>query len=86
MRVGEALSCATRLKALRLLSGSEKTVTELSKALEGTEANASAQVKILSRAGLLEHRYEPGLHGIRKYSKTKVKHIIIDLETIVKQV
>jgi predicted transcriptional regulator len=48
--------------------------------LGGTEANASAQIKILFDSGLLECRYEPGQHGLKKISRTKVKRIIIDLE------
>jgi len=57
----------------------EKDVTRVAKHLGGTEANASAQIKILFEAGLLECRYEPGQHGLKKISKTKVKKIIIEL-------
>jgi predicted transcriptional regulator len=80
LHVGRALSSATRLKILRLLSDSEKDVTRVARHLGGTEANASAQIKILFEAGLLECRYEPGQHGLKKISRTKVKRIIIDLE------
>ncbi len=55
-------------------------VTRVAKHLEGTEANASAQIKILFESNLLECRYEPGQHGLKKISRTKVKRIIIDLE------
>ncbi len=80
IRVGRALSSATRLKVLKLLLEGEKDVTRVAKYLNGTEANASAQIKILYEAGLLECRYEPGQHGLKKISKTKIKRIIIDLE------
>ncbi|MHA1245881.1 MAG: ArsR/SmtB family transcription factor [Candidatus Thorarchaeota archaeon] len=79
-RIGRALSSGTRLKILRLLLESEKDVTRVARHLGGTEANASAQIKILYEAGLLECRYEPGQHGLKKISRTKVKRIIIDLE------
>ncbi|MGY5874198.1 MAG: ArsR family transcriptional regulator [Candidatus Thorarchaeota archaeon] len=79
LRIGRALSSGTRLKILRLLLQGEKDVTRVAKHLGGTEANASAQIKILFEAGLLECRYEPGQHGLKKISKTKVKRIIIDL-------
>lgn len=55
-------------------------MTRVAKFLEGTEANASAQIKILFEAGLLECRYEPGQHGLKKISKTKIKRIVIEFE------
>jgi predicted transcriptional regulator len=80
LRIGRALSSATRLKVLRLLLQGEKDVTRVARHLGGTEANASAQIKILSEAGLLDCRYEPGQHGLKKISKTRVKRVIIDLD------
>ncbi len=80
LRIGRALSSATRLKVLRLLLQGEKDVTRVARHLGGTEANASAQIKILYEAGLLDCRYEPGQHGLKKISKTKVKRVILDLE------
>lgn len=80
LRIGRALSSATRLKILQLLLSGEKDVTRVARQLGGTEANASAQIKILSDANLLECRYEPGQHGLKKISKTRIKRIIIDLE------
>ncbi len=80
LRIGRALSSGTRLKILKLLLKGEKDVTRVARHLGGTEANASAQIKILQEANLLECRYEPGQHGLKKISRTKVKRIIIDLE------
>ena len=62
LRIGRALSSRTRLKILRLLLQKDKdaNVTEVARHLGGTEANASAQIKILNEAGLLDCRYEPG--------------------------
>ena len=82
LRIGRALSSKTRLKILRLLLEKDKdaNVTEVARHLGGTEANASAQIKILYDAGLLECRYEPGQHGLKKISKTKIKKITIDLD------
>ncbi len=79
LRIGRALSSGTRLTILRLLLEGEKDVTRVATKLGGTEANASAQIKILYEAGLLDYRYEPGQHGLKKISKTKIKRIIIDL-------
>ncbi|MDH4214194.1 MAG: ArsR/SmtB family transcription factor [Candidatus Odinarchaeota archaeon] len=80
LRIGRALSSATRLKVLKLLLQGEKDVTRVARHLGGTEANASAQIKILYEAGLLDCRYEPGQHGLKKISKTKVKRVILDLD------
>ena len=80
LKVGRALSSGTRLRILKLLLDGEMDVTRVAKNLEGTEANASAQIKILFESNLLECRYEPGQHGLKKISRTKVKRIIIDLE------
>jgi DNA-binding transcriptional ArsR family regulator len=80
LRIGRALSSATRLKVLKLLLQGEKDVTRVARHLGGTEANASAQIKILYEAGLLDCRYEPGQHGLKKISKTKIKRVILDLE------
>jgi len=79
LRIGRALSSSTRLKILQLLLDGEKDVTRVATHLGGTEANASAQIKILYEAGLLDYRYEPGQHGLKKISKTKVKRIVIDI-------
>lgn len=79
LRIGRALSSGTRLKILKLLLDGEKDVTRVATHLGGTEANASAQIKILYDAGLLDYRYEPGQHGLKKISKTKIKRIVIDL-------
>ncbi|UCH04453.1 MAG: helix-turn-helix domain-containing protein [Candidatus Thorarchaeota archaeon] len=80
LKIGRALSSGTRLKILRLLLQEEKDVTRVARHLGGTEANASAQIKILHESKLLDCRYEPGQHGLKKISWTKVKRIIIDLE------
>lgn len=80
LRIGRALSSGTRLKILKLLLQGEKDVTRVARHLGGTEANASAQIKILKEADLLDCRYEPGQHGLKKISKTRIKKIIIDLD------
>jgi DNA-binding transcriptional ArsR family regulator len=80
LRIGRALSSGTRLKVLKILLQGEKDVTRVARHLGGTEANASAQIKILKEADLLDCRYEPGQHGLKKISWTKIKRIIINLE------
>jgi predicted transcriptional regulator len=79
VRVGRSVSTDTRLRILRLLLQDERSITEIAQAIGATEANASAQVKVLLESGLLECRYEPGKHGLKKLCRTRVKQIIIDL-------
>ncbi len=50
LRIGNALSSRTRLKILKLLLEGEKDVTRIAQHIGGTEANASAQIKILYEA------------------------------------
>jgi predicted transcriptional regulator len=79
LQVGQAFSSPTRLKILRFLKERELTVTGVAAAIGMTEANARAQIKILLEAGLIECRYEPGIHGLRKLCRASVEQVIIDV-------
>ncbi|MFQ5834040.1 MAG: ArsR/SmtB family transcription factor [Candidatus Thorarchaeota archaeon] len=78
-QIGKALSSPTRLKILQLLLKEELNVTAVARALRMTDANASAQVKILLDSGLLECRYEPGMHGLKKLCRASVNRIDVHL-------
>jgi len=54
-------------------------ISSIAKRMKQTEANTSAQIKYLEKAGVLDSRYEPGAHGVRKVCKTKVKKIILNI-------
>ena len=54
-------------------------ISNIAKLMKQTEANTSAQIKFLEKAGVLESRYEPGAHGVRKVCKTKVKKIVLNI-------
>ncbi len=75
--VAKAIASDTRWKILKLLSEKEYDISRLADAMQQTEANVSAQVKHLERAGLIECHYEPGDHGVRKVCKALVKEIVI---------
>ena len=77
--VAKALSSNTRVKILRMTSEKDIDVSRIAGMLNQTEANISAQVKILENAGLLVSRYEPGMHGVRKICSTKVDTVIFKL-------
>ncbi len=73
LALAKALSSETRFKIVKLLVDKEMDISNIAKALKQTEANTSAQIKFLDKAGVLDSRYEPGNHGVRKICKTKVK-------------
>ena len=82
-KVAKAIASKTRWKILQLLGEKKMDVSRIAESLKQTEANVSAQVKILENAGLLESHYEPGIHGVRKVcepSITKLTFIISDEE------
>ncbi len=77
--VTKAIASQTRYQILKLLSEREHDISRLAEALNQTEANISAQVKQLEKAKLIESRYEPGNHGVRKICKTSVSKVIINI-------
>ena len=77
--LAKALSSPTRYKIVKLLVNKEMDISNIAKKMNQTEANTSAQIKFLEKAGVLESRYEPGVHGVRKVCKTKVGKVIINI-------
>ncbi|MHA1578773.1 MAG: ArsR/SmtB family transcription factor [Candidatus Freyarchaeota archaeon] len=61
-KIAKALASQTRWEILRLLREKKMDVSRIAETLKQTEANVSAQVKILEKAGLLKSHYEPGEH------------------------
>ncbi len=59
-KIAKALASQTRWEILRLLREKKMDVSRIAETLKQTEANVSAQVKILEKAGLLKSHYEPG--------------------------
>ncbi|MCF2144238.1 MAG: helix-turn-helix domain-containing protein [Candidatus Heimdallarchaeota archaeon] len=77
--VAKALSSKTRLQILKMTTEKDIDVSRIAAMLNQTEANISAQIKILEEAGLLVSRYEPGSHGVRKVCSTKVSSVIFSI-------
>ncbi|HUU78996.1 MAG TPA: ArsR family transcriptional regulator [candidate division Zixibacteria bacterium] len=77
--VAKALSSKTRIEILKMTSEKDIDVSRIAGLLNQTEANISAQIKILEQAGLLISRYEPGMHGVRKICSTKIDTVIFKL-------
>ena len=74
----KALSSKTRLEILKILK-KKRDVCEVARELKQTEANISAQIKILEKAHLITPRYESGRHGVKKVCEINVDQIIITL-------
>jgi len=79
-KVSKALGSSTRWEILRLLKNEKQDVSRIAITLNQTEANISAQIKILERSGLIKSHYEPGEHGVRKVCELSVDRIVIDIE------
>ncbi|MGQ4833333.1 MAG: ArsR/SmtB family transcription factor [Candidatus Asgardarchaeia archaeon] len=79
VKIAKALASETRWAILKILQKEQKDVSGIAKELKQTEANISAQIKILEDAGLVRSHYEPGDHGVRKVCEGTVKKIIIDI-------
>ena len=79
-KVFKALASETRWKILKLLTtGKNLDVSRIAEALKQTEANISAQIKILENAGLINSHYEPGEHGVRKICEPACEKLIIKI-------
>ena len=79
--VVKALSSQTRRLILLQIQNSKDgmDVSNIASSLNMTEANISAQIKKLQKAGLIFCKYCSGNHGVRKISNIKFSQIIINL-------
>ncbi len=77
--IAKALASETRWQILKLLSSQKLDVSQIAEKLNQTEANISAQVKILEKAHLITSNYEPGAHGVKKVCAPAVKKLIIKI-------
>lgn len=74
----KALSSKTRWKILQTVK-EKLDVCQTAKKLNQTEANISAQIKILEKANLLNPKYEAGRHGVRKFCELNIARIIVNI-------
>ncbi|MBN2157341.1 MAG: ArsR family transcriptional regulator [Candidatus Lokiarchaeota archaeon] len=78
--IASALKSETRREIIKILRKEPLDVSRLAAKLNQTEANVSAQIQQLQKAGLVKSRYEPGDHGVRKICEVQIDRIIIELE------
>ena len=52
-------------------------VSRIARKLKQTEANISAQIKILEKTGIIKSHYEPGEHGVRKVSEISDLNLVL---------
>lgn len=73
----KALSSKTRREILRQIKIEPADVSKIASDLEMTEANISAQIKKLDKAGLIICEYCSGAHGVRKISRLRHNKLLI---------
>ena len=73
----KALSSKTRREILRQIKIEPADVSKIASDLEMTEANISAQIKKLDKAGLIICEYCSGAHGVRKISRLRYNKLMI---------
>jgi predicted transcriptional regulator len=74
----KALSSKTRWNLLKILA-LKLDVCETAKKLNQTEANISAQMKILEKAHLIVPKFEVGRHGVKKVCELNLDRIVINI-------
>ena len=74
----KALASETRWNILKTF-GQKMDVCEIAKKLNQTEANISAQIKILEKAHLVTPKFEVGRHGVKKICELNADRIIINI-------
>ena len=74
----KALASDTRWTLLKTF-GLKLDVCETAKKLNQTEANISAQMKILEKAQLMTPRFEVGRHGVKKICELNLDRIVIHI-------
>ena len=79
VEIAKVLSSTTRFKIIHLLKDKEMTISDLADEIRQTQANTSAQIKMIENVGLMANKYEPGDHGVKKLCKTKISRIIIEI-------
>lgn len=73
----KALSSKTRRQILAQIQHQPLDVSNIAANLDMTEANISAQIKMLQKAGLITCDYRSGQHGVRKLSSLKYNQLTI---------
>lgn len=76
-KVVKALSSKTRRQILIQIKNNPLDVSNIASTLRMTEANISAQIKKLEKAGLIKCDYKSGDHGVRKISSLKYNTLFI---------
>ena len=77
--IAKALSSSTRRDIIRLIREQDLDVSKIAEYLDMTEANISAQIKRLEKAGLIRCFYTPGQHGVKKISRITFNKLIFSI-------
>jgi len=74
----KALASETRWNIIKNF-GQKTDVCEIARKINQTEANISAQIKILEKAHLVTPKFEIGRHGVKKICELNADRIIINI-------
>ncbi len=77
-RLAKAINTETRRKILQVLTHGLMDISKLTKELNQSEANISAQIKILQDTGIISCQFIPGDHGTRKVCRLNYSTFVIE--------
>lgn len=77
--VFHALSTELRLKIIRCIAWSSKSVNELARELDMPVSTVALNVQVLEKAGLIVCDTQPGVRGTLKLCSRRIDQIMIDL-------
>jgi len=80
LKVARALSSATNVKILELLSKERQDVSTIARRLNLSEAYISQELSVLEDLQLIKASYSPGKRSIRKICELAVGKITIEIK------
>ncbi|RLE56439.1 MAG: ArsR family transcriptional regulator [Candidatus Methanomethylicota archaeon] len=80
VKIASALSSETRIKILEFLKGKEVDIGQVAELINQSKANASAQMRILEKYGLVKTTYKPGKRGVKKVCTSNIREVRLILE------
>ena len=79
IEVCRVIGSESRYNIIKIIANEELDITRIANRVGQTEANASAHIKLMQKAGILDVKYEPGIRGVRKIVKLNFNKLVIDL-------
>ncbi len=77
-KFAKAINTETRRKILQVLIRGPMDISKLTQELDLSQANISAQIKILQDTGIISCQFTPGDHGTRKVCRLNYSTFVIE--------